>query len=33
MLRDNLVGVIEPMLSRAGAYPFALHTAEAKAIG
>ena len=24
MLRDNLVGLIEPMLSSAGAYPLAL---------
>jgi len=27
MLRDNLVGLIEPMLSSAGAYPLALCTA------
>jgi len=26
MLRDNLVGLIEPMLSSAGAYPLALYT-------
>src|SRR5713101_10087426 len=26
MLRDNLVGLIEPMLSGAGAYPLALRT-------
>ena len=26
MLRDNLVGLIEPMLSSAGAYPLALCT-------
>ena len=25
MLRDNLVGLIEPMLSSAGAYPLALY--------
>ena len=27
MLRDNLVGLIEPMLSSAGAYPLALNPA------
>jgi hypothetical protein len=27
MLRDNLVGLIEPMISSAGAYPLALCTA------
>jgi hypothetical protein len=26
MLRDNLVGLIEPMLNGAGDYPLALHT-------
>ncbi len=26
MLRDNLAGLIEPMLSSAGAYPLALPT-------
>jgi len=30
MLRDNLVGLIEPMLSSAGAYPLALCTARKK---
>jgi hypothetical protein len=30
MLRDNLVGLIEPMLSSAGAYPLALCTALRK---
>jgi hypothetical protein len=30
MLRDNLVGLIEPMLSSAGAYPLALRTAWRK---
>jgi hypothetical protein len=30
MLRDNLVGLIEPMLSSAGANPFALCTAGKK---
>ena len=30
MLRDNLVGLIEPMLSSAGAYPLALCTAWRK---
>src|SRR6202047_1798020 len=30
MLRDNLVGLIEPMLSSAGAYPLALATARKK---
>jgi len=30
MLRDNLVGLIEPMLSSAGAYPLALCTARQK---
>jgi hypothetical protein len=33
MLRDNLVGLIEPMLSSAGTYPLALRTARKKAIG
>ncbi len=28
MLRDNLVGLIEPMLSSAGANPLALHGME-----
>ena len=28
MLRDNLVGLIEPMLKSAGAYPLALGTAR-----
>jgi hypothetical protein len=28
MLRDNLVGLIEPMFSSAGAYPLALYTAR-----
>src|ERR1039458_10075567 len=28
MLRDNLVGLIEPMLSSAEAYPLALYTAR-----
>ena len=32
MLRDNLVGLIEPMLSSAGAYPLALCT-DRKVIG
>ena len=30
MLRDNLVGLIEPMLSSAGANPLALRTATKK---
>jgi hypothetical protein len=30
MLRDNLVGLIEPMFSSAGAYPLALSTARKK---
>jgi len=30
MLRDNLVGLIEPMLSSAGAYPLALCTENQK---
>ena len=30
MLRDNLVGLIEPMLSSAGANPLALSTARQK---
>ncbi len=30
MLRDNLVGLIEPMLSSAGANPLALYTARKK---
>ena len=30
MLRDNLVGLIEPMLSSAGANPLALRTARKK---
>jgi hypothetical protein len=30
MLRDNLVGLIEPMLSSAGANPLALCTARKK---
>ena len=30
MLRDNLVGLIEPMLSSAGASPLALRTARKK---
>jgi len=30
MLRDNLVGLIEPMLSSAGANPLALSTARKK---
>src|SRR5438445_399697 len=30
MLRDNLAGLIEPMLSSAGAYPLALCTARKK---
>jgi hypothetical protein len=30
MLRDNLVGLIEPMISRAGANPLALRTATKK---
>src|SRR5713101_6743813 len=30
MLRDNLVGLIDPMLSSAGAYPLALCTARKK---
>src|ERR1017187_2817414 len=30
MLRDNLVGLIEPMLSSAEAYPLALYTARQK---
>ena len=30
MLRDNLVGLIEPILSSAGAYPLALCTALRK---
>jgi hypothetical protein len=33
MLRDNLVGLIEPMLSSAGANPLALRTPRKKAIG
>ena len=33
MLRDNLAGLIEPMLSSAGANPLALCTATEKAIG
>jgi hypothetical protein len=28
MLRDNLVGLIEPMLNSAGANPLALHSAR-----
>ena len=31
MLRDNLVGLIEPMLSGAGAYPLALRTNQKQA--
>jgi hypothetical protein len=30
MLRDNLAGLIEPMLGSAGAYPLALCTARKK---
>jgi hypothetical protein len=30
MLRDNLAGLIEPMLSSAGAYPLALFTEQEK---
>ena len=30
MLRDNLVGLIEPMISSAGANPLALRTATKK---
>jgi hypothetical protein len=30
MLRDNLVGLIEPMISSAGANPLALRTARKK---
>ena len=33
MLRDNLVGLIEPMLSSAGANPLALCTAQKRVIG
>ena len=33
MLRDNLVGRIEPMLSSAGADPLALCIASERAIG
>jgi hypothetical protein len=33
MLRDNLVGLIEPMLSSAGTNPLALRTAKEKVIG
>jgi hypothetical protein len=33
MLRDTLVGLIEPMLSSAGAYPLALRTEPETVIG
>ena len=32
MLRDNLVGLIEPMLKSAGAYPLALGTARKQSL-